>query len=245
MIRRHRRHTDCDDVMINALALPDGNRHWTSPAVSLALHVVVIAALAFVSLPNPPSVQPQQVVSVTFVKPLRRQPATLPQADPSFAPAEPDFEAAPREANHPPASPAPAATDPGFSPVIRPQRMLSEAALASPRSSQARRQLRLMAADERLIQLCNVEAMEQVHAWNNKLKPSSVLPYAFEELQKQGRTVLANGAAFRDAIGWHRMRFECEVTADRVTSFAFSVGKDVPRSEWSANNLPEAISTAD
>ena len=46
--------------------------------------------------------------------------------------------------------------------------MLSEKTLADPRSSQARRELATFADSERIVQLCNLEAMDQIEAWRSR-----------------------------------------------------------------------------
>lgn len=47
-------------------------------------------------------------------------------------------------------------------------------------------------------------------------------------------------AAFRADSRWYELSFRCEVDADatRVVSFAFHVGKPIPRSEWRARGFP-------
>ena len=46
--------------------------------------------------------------------------------------------------------------------MIRPAEMLSAKTLADPRSKQARADLAKFAASERMVQLCNIEAMDQI-----------------------------------------------------------------------------------
>lgn len=123
--------------------------------------------------------------------------------------------------------------------MVRPQQMLSEAALADPRSRKARAQLHSMAAEERAVQLCNIEAMQQIHAWKATLQPQAVAPYAMGDMKIRGGSILAEGAAFYSGHDWYRLRFECGVQADKVASFAFSVGEAIPRPQWEEHNLVE------
>lgn len=119
--------------------------------------------------------------------------------------------------------------------------MLSGGALANPRSRKARQQLRTFSPDERIVQLCNIEAMEQVHAMQPSLLPKAISPYAFQELKLRGGSIVADGAAFYSGHRWYGLRFACDVAAGKVVSFAFRVGQPVPRQQWEEHNLAEPL----
>ena len=65
--------------------------------------------------------------------------------------------------------------------MIRPTEMLSAKTLADPRSRQARADLATFASDERMVQLCNLEAMDQIRRWRADFQPEQVVPYATAE----------------------------------------------------------------
>lgn len=139
-----------------------------------------------------------------------------------------------------PASLPPSSVD-AESGLITARTMLSAGALANPRSRKARQQLHTFSADERVVQLCNIEAMEQVNAMRPALRPKAISPYAFQELKLRGGSVVADGAAFYSDHRWYRLRFTCDVKAENVVSFAFRIGQPVPRPQWEEHNLAEPL----
>lgn len=124
--------------------------------------------------------------------------------------------------------------------MIRPARMLSAAALASPGSRQVRAMLPTVDPTERSVQLCNIEAVEQVRAWNPAYRPERVVPYAMADLAIAGDAIHAEGAAVFSGGEWYRMRFDCGLSPDHrsVVAFAFSVGGTIPHQDWEAYRLP-------
>jgi hypothetical protein len=143
-----------------------------------------------------------------------------------------------------PAEPAPPERARG---MVRATRLFAEELLADPKSRQARETLPTLATDERMLQLCNIEAMEQVHRWKAEYAPEFVVAYATADTRIAGNAVAADGGAFRSHDRWYNIRFECEVSPDlaRVVAFAFAVGAAIPRSEWERRNLPTAVDPDD
>ena len=201
---------------------------------SLALHAVFFVLAGWVALaPRAPPVE--RPVSVEILTPEQFEAMTAPRA-PAVAPAP----AAPGPV--PPAAPAPPPADQG---MIRPTAMLSAGTLADPRSREARRLLSTLDDSERMIQLCGLEAMEQVHAWRAALKPTQVVAYAAAEVAVSNDVVDAGGAAFRSGSAWYNLEFRCRLEPDHaaVAAFEFRVGAPVPRDEWEARNLPADTGT--
>ena len=125
--------------------------------------------------------------------------------------------------------------------MIRASRLMAVDALANPLSRQAKELLPLLAADERVEQLCGLEAMSQIHAWKGEFAPDRVTAYARSDVKLSGRTLQAEGAVFRSGKRWYDLRFRCEFSPDRsrVVAFEFRVGEPVPRALWRDLNLPE------
>ncbi|MCR5859385.1 DUF930 domain-containing protein [Mesorhizobium sp. J428] len=232
---------------MRAAVLPESQDGWRSPVASVALHLVAIAPLVFVA-PRPqapPDTEPS--VSVEIVAPPRRtlpeeapaRPSTPDRADATGLPGR-NLEAAIPDV--PPQAPRAGSQAP---PMVRAERMLSQSVLADPRSGAARRELRSLAVEERAVQLCGIEAMEQVHAWKKELLPEAVVAYATKGLKIRGGSIIADGAAFFSGSDWYRLRFECDVRDDKVVSFAYSAGDPIPRSEWEAYSLPEQVQDDD
>ncbi len=124
--------------------------------------------------------------------------------------------------------------------MVRAKELFSAKVLADPRSKEALVALRQLGVDDRVIQLCNVEAMEQVHIWKPDFQPDFVVAYAMADTKLSGSTLQADGAALRSKRRWYAIEFKCEVTPDleRVVSFEFLLGAEIPRSEWETHSLP-------
>ncbi|BCH02360.1 hypothetical protein MesoLj131c_44210 [Mesorhizobium sp. 131-3-5] len=118
--------------------------------------------------------------------------------------------------------------------------MLSAKTLADPRSRQARADLATFASDERMVQLCNLEAMDQIRRWRVDFQPERVVPYATAEEKIGGTTITADGAAFRSRKNWYGLKFKCQLARDgeSVIGFEFLVGDPVAREKWNELGLP-------
>ncbi len=188
---------------------------------SLVLHAVVMAAAIIwrASIALPPI---QQEIPVELLTPGQFEAMTAPVPPPET---DVDRAAAPQPSIGPP--------------MIAASRMLSAGALADPLSREAREMLPTFNGTERMVQLCNLEAMEQVQAARPDVRPERIVAYAMADLAIHGSTVVANGAAFRSAGRWYNLRFTCGLSASgtEVRSFAFLVGVPVPEAEWEAHNL--------
>lgn len=196
---------------------------------SLILHLAIGIMLMLLPqvrrLPRPV----EDSVSVEVLTPKQFEAATRPAAAEKLA--------------EPPASrPPEAAPIPGPQPeaMIRPKELLSAGALTDPRSRKAREELKSLASGDRIIQLCNIEAMEQVHRWKAEFRPEILVAYAMAGVRLSEHSVEADGGAFRSKQRWYNVKFKCEVTPDleTVERFEFLVGKEIPESEWAVHDLP-------
>ncbi|RDJ20514.1 DUF930 domain-containing protein [Bosea caraganae] len=124
--------------------------------------------------------------------------------------------------------------------MVRARRVLSGNVLANPQSRGAREALNQLDDGERIEQLCNLEAMGQVHAWKAEFLPDRVVAYAMAGTKLSRTAMQADGAVFRSRQNWYRLKFKCELSPDRKTiaGFEFSVGDPVPHSDWRALDLP-------
>lgn len=204
-------------------------------AAAIAIHSLLALLLAIAPLPERPAPQPEIPIEVEIVA-SRRQPPAPPASPSAPGPAavvpEPSKETGA-------ATPSPAETDQDG--LIRADHLMSADVLADPRSREARIALAGFATAERMEQLCGVEAMEQVHAWDSRFQPDSVVAYAMADSRISRSTVVADGAAIRSHKQWFRMRYRCALSADltRVVSFSFVVGQSIPKSDWEEHNLPD------
>ncbi|WP_246682437.1 DUF930 domain-containing protein [Mesorhizobium sp. B3-2-1] len=187
-------------------------------------------------LPKRPTRLEDERVSVDILTPEQFEASTKPPPAPA-APAVPEA----RAAEPPPASNPPKTQPPVAPAMIRPTRMLSAKTLADPRSKQARADLETFASDERMVQLCNLEAMDQIRQWRADFRPEQVVPYATAEEKITGTTIAADGAAFRSRRNWYSLKFKCLLAQDgeSVIGFEFLVGDPVSRDKWDELGLPE------
>ncbi|WP_248308311.1 DUF930 domain-containing protein [Bosea sp. 124] len=192
--------------------------------------------------------EPDQGIEVELVTPEQiGLPAPMPTAEPAppaagEAPPAASASAAPAPASPPPAAPPAAPPAVPAAPVrVRARRLLSGEVLSNPHSRGTRDALARMDEAERIEQLCNLEAMGQIHAWKAAFEPDRVVAYAMGGTKLLKTTMQADAAAFRSKRQWYRLQFRCELTPDRkaIGGFEFMVGDPVPRDQWLALDLPE------
>jgi len=195
---------------------------------SLGLHALLLAVLALLP-PAAPLIAPaERSIEVEIVTAPGEPPVRPGAAVPSRVPQ------ATLPATAPAATPSPSAPA-----MVRPTQLLSAKSLADPRSREAAQALAQLAPDDRIEQLCDTEAMDQLHAWRGDVEPDRLVAYAMAQTRLDGTLFQADGAAFRSRRQWFRLKFRCAVTPDftKVADFEFLVGEAVPRSQWSAHNL--------
>jgi len=204
---------------------------WRIPA-SVLLHVALVGMLAVIPAPKRLKRPQEEPVSVDILTPQQFDAMREAAPHEAEAPAATIPPAARRAPEAPPVAAAPA--------MIRPTEMLSAKTLADPRSKQARADLATFASDERMVQLCNLEAMDQIRKWRADFLPERVVPYATAEEKISGTTISADGAAFRSKRNWYGLKFKCDLAPDgeSVTGFAFLVGDPVARSKWEELGRP-------
>jgi hypothetical protein len=210
--------------------------------VALCFHIllgVLLAIRAVSSFPpaNETSVEIELVGPEALV-PAAPPPAPVP-ASPSTAEVAPPPQPAPAEpqTDRPAAPPVPPPVEPPA--MITARTLHSESVLANPRSRGTREALKTLDVSERIEQLCNLEAMSQIHAWKAEFEPDRVVAFAMAGTKLTKSTLEADGAAFRSRKQWYGLRFRCEMAANgKVAGFQFRVGEAIPRSEWAAHDLP-------
>ncbi len=209
---------------------------WPRPATILSV-LVHAAFLALLAMEAPRHVvalkQPVAAVDVVMIEPAARQPASAPLAPPAPAQAEAVTRALPpAESPRPPANGQVTATQ-----------YYAATVLEDPRNRGTRKKLAALGSDERLIQLCNIEAMEQLKRWKAGFIPDHVVAYATADPSMTATALKAPGAAVYSRGNWYRLSFNCTSTTDlqNVASFDFKLGSPIPREEWEQDNLPEQV----
>lgn len=228
---------------------------------SLALHLAIIAILlAFLPDVKPIRAPPEGSVDVEVVSPPPA--AAIPVPPPAALlprqsrgdrgnPAGGDIlpvtpETASREVL-PSAQPLPKPTVSGPPPLMQATELLSAKTLDRPRSRKARPLLGTLSGEERNLQLCNLEALEQVSRSRPGSAPDLVAPYAMKPEKVKDNGIEVDGGAFRSKRNWFNIRFHCEVdpAGKTVTAFAFAIGDAIPKDLWQEHNLVAEDGEAD
>lgn len=123
--------------------------------------------------------------------------------------------------------------------MVHATHLQAAAVLAEPASKEVRDTLPLLGGDERVVQMCNIEALAQIHIADARLVPDILVAYAMADMEVADRVVDAEGAAFRSQKQWYGFKFHCEVAVDllSVTDFSFAIGEPIPRDQWESHDL--------
>ena len=210
---------------------PSGFRGF---AASVLLHGLFLFALLSIAPKLLPPLEPEDPIEVDFI-PLPPLPAAPPVQAPIIAAPAPQ-QAVPETAPAP--SPPEAAKDDG---MVHSSRIYSGAVLTQKGNEEALTDYRNLSVDEQREQLCSLETLEQIAAWNKAYKPERMITYTFEEVIYEGNHMIANGAVFWSHDNWHRVKFDCELSPDqsKVVDLAFAVGTIVPKSDWEDHYLTQ------
>ncbi len=181
-----------------------------SLAASFLLHALLAVAVVAAWRPAPPPVPLEEVIPVNLL--IGAEPEGTPPA-----PAPPETARL-----EPPAGSAPDMAGP----LMHAATILSGRALAEPRNRKAREALPHLNPTERMVQLCNIEALEQVARARQDFSPETVSAYAMKELAIGPNTVEAEGAAIRSGDDWYSLRYRCRLSAGQgaVVAFDFLAG---------------------
>lgn len=220
-----------------------GNDIRWGTIASLTLHLAIGVVLMLLPQMRLLSLPIEESISVDILTPGQFEVTTKPALAEGITEPAAVSSSPPSIDKEVPATSKPPEAKPGRNPqpetMIRATQLFSADALADPRSRKAREELHLLASGDRIIQLCNIEAMEQVHRWKVELRPDTLMAYAMAGVRLSDRSVEANGGAFRTGRQWYNIKFKCEVAADleKVTAFEFLVGDEIPQDQWAAHDL--------
>lgn len=217
--------------------------------LSVLLHGFVCTVVLLMPSPSPNSAVQEDAINVEIVtSPLpnaQERPAQppAPRDDLLPSPAQPIMSQPSKPDTSPAVAPPQALHQKNEPTFVKPSQMLSEDVLADHRSSQAKEALKQLAPADQIEQLCNLEAMAQVGAWNHELRPDRVVA----DPKLSGSDFIAEGAAVHSKGDWYRLQFKCQLNQDKqkVVAFEFSLGDSIPRRIWAEHNLPEEDGASD
>ncbi|KAB2699887.1 DUF930 domain-containing protein [Ochrobactrum sp. MH181795] len=118
--------------------------------------------------------------------------------------------------------------------LTRAREIYSKDAMSDPRVKQA---LGKLAPKDRIIQICGIEALEQVRRHKAGAFP--------DMLAREGGSVSTTGltvsdGAFRSQRKWYAIDFTCKVDAETMVigAFSYNIGRAIPEREWARRQLP-------
>lgn len=129
-------------------------------------------------------------------------------------------------------------TEPAEAPIVA-TTLMTEDILADPANHLVRETLPKLAPIERMIQLCNIEAIEQIRVAKPGSRPDSIAAASFVTPQLTDGVLAATGAAYRSDRQWYHLSFTCEPREDllAVTAFSLQLGDLIPEPEWEEHDL--------
>ncbi|KZM47561.1 hypothetical protein OA90_25475 [Labrenzia sp. OB1] len=106
--------------------------------------------------------------------------------------------------------------------------------LKDPRSSQARQALTQVTGDDRIEQLCALEAMEQVRHTLPDFRPTRLVPHALRNSFRKDNVVFAPAGALRSNRIWYEIAYKCQLDAggSAITAFEYALGAPIVRAQW-------------
>lgn len=207
------------------------------PATVLSMlgHATFLALLAIEAPRHMTVSEPPAAVDVVMVAPPENRAAPI--ATPTTA-----ATTQPQTASQPSAPPINPARPPSNA-RVKATEYFAGTVLSDPRNRKTRQMLAALGSDERLIQLCNIEAMEQLKRWKAGFVPDHIVAYATADPSLTATSIKAPGAAVYAGGKWYGLSFGCTATTDlgSVASFDFALGRPIPRQEWERDNLPELV----
>lgn len=198
---------------------------WTLPA-SVAVHAGLLGALLLVAVPRRLEPPVERVISVDLVRPEPAPAAAVPEP--------------PQNAVVTPTPVAPAAVEAAEDDgMVAATSFYAAGILTDPANAEIRKNFPLLARDEQVVQLCNMEALEQLRAGTAPLEADALVGYAFDSVSLDGGVLDAPGGAVRSGGRWFHLRYHCAVAPDiaSVSAFEYALGPLIPGDQWEEHFL--------
>lgn len=210
-------------------------------SVSIAAHIVVATALIAFPIARHLSSPRTRSISVDLVSPSPPSELRLLSSTQEPLPSQ----TLPTELRTPPTAPLPVspqltkqAVEPADG-MIAATNLLAGDILHDPANRQVRETLPKLDRYERITQLCNIEALEQVRLSGADGLADVVVPSAIGDTTIADTLMKAPQGAYRADREWYEIAFECVAGADleSVSAFKFKLGAAIPHDEWDSHNL--------
>jgi hypothetical protein len=207
-------------------------------AVSLGFHAALFGLLLLGPNKDKPKPLPPPAIAVELLTAAQFAALTAPpEAPAAAAPTAPAAAASSGTTTTPAAKASPGAT-------IRATQFYAGSLLAEPESAKLRAAMTTLDGSERLVQLCSIEAIEQIRRARPEFDPDTVVAYAMADMATRDGALIADGGAFRSRREWYGVKFTCLAAPDYsvVERFEFSVGSFIPHEQWEEHYLTAAES---
>jgi hypothetical protein len=91
----------------------------------------------------------------------------------------------------------------------------------------------------RLEQICDYTAMMQIRKDDKNYRPDRALANAMADANVSNDTIKAPAGAFRSSGKWYRLTYSCTASPDhlKVISFRYTIGPEIPETQWAAYGL--------
>ena len=217
---------------------------WQWCAIGSLLFHLVAVLIIFILLPGAPKLSPPHDTSINIQivvsqkKDLVEKSSSVSEQAASTIQStaiSPEFNTQPKKTAPPPE----VKREEALPEMTTARQLYSEKILSDPKNNKVRKVLNSLSADEHMIQLCNTEAMEQVHRSNITIQPDYLVAYAMADPKIHPNAIEVNGGAFRSKGHWFNIQYNCSVTSDvsGVLAFAYRIGTEIPKNEWQQHNL--------
>lgn len=115
--------------------------------------------------------------------------------------------------------------------------LFSAKSITDPRVKQVMGQLPVK---KRILQLCSIEALEQIRHQRPKDFPDMLVPFGPSGGFIGKDQIDASGGAYRSKGNWYDVDFKCKVDLEtvEVVSFSYAIGGIVPEMTWKSRKLP-------
>ena len=202
-----------------------GAAHWRALGLSTAAHLLLILAIGVVVFGGPADVSRPQPIAVEMITPAEFVAATAGR----------EAERVPQTPVEPALAPAPTAAAMTTATIF-----FAGQALRDPANRAVWETLPTLERSDRIIQLCAIEALEQIHRARPDTDPDALAPYAFADVTVVGTALDAPSGAFRSNGQWFGVSLNCSVADDyqSVMAFRFAIGAPIPEREWEAHISP-------
>lgn len=219
--------------------MPPTPRSAWGTVVSIGFHAALLGLVLLGPEKGATKPVPPPSIAVELMTAAQFAALTAPQQTPPAAAPTAPAAAAPTGSN--PATPA-AKPPPGA--TIRATEFYAGSLLAEPASDKLRAAMKTLDGSEQLVQLCSIEAIEQIRRARPEFDPDTVVAYAMADMATRDGALVADGGAFRSRREWYEVKFTCLAAADysAVERFEFSVGGFIPHELWEEHYLTAAES---